>query len=118
MTTRYGLVIEDDADLVNIFSQALKTAGFETDVCQSGTEALKKLETVVPHVIVLDLHLPGLSGVDVLKHVKAEQRFENTHIIVATADPLLADTLRDQIDLVLIKPVSFRQLQALAERFV
>jgi response regulator of citrate/malate metabolism len=36
---------------------------------------------------------------------------------VTTADPLLADSLRDGIDLVLIKPVSFRQLQELAERF-
>ena len=117
MTSRYGMVVEDDDDLVVIFSQALEKAGFTTQVCQSGGEALEALASAVPHMIVLDLHLPGISGVDVLDYVQSDERFADTRIIVTTADPLLADTLRDRIDLVLIKPVSYRQLQQLAERF-
>jgi CheY-like chemotaxis protein len=117
MTARHGLVVEDDEDLVTIFSQALKKAGFVTDICRSGGEALEKLASIVPQMIVLDLHLPGISGVDVLNHIRADDRFEKTRVIVTTADPLLADTLRDKTDIVLIKPVSFRQLHQLAERF-
>jgi CheY-like chemotaxis protein len=117
MNSRYGLVVEDDDDLMKIFSQALTSAGYRTEVCPSGTAALEKLANVIPDMIVLDLHLPGVSGVDVLRQIQADARFGKTRIIVTTADPLLADSLRDCIDLVLIKPVSFRQLQELAERF-
>lgn len=111
------MVVEDDEDLVTIFSQALKKAGFVTETCRSGSEALEKLASTVPQIVVLDLHLPGISGVEVLKHIQENERFAKTNVIVTTADPLLADTLRDKIDLVLIKPVSFRQLHQLAERF-
>lgn len=114
----YGLVVEDDTDLVTIFSQALRTAGYATDVCQSGSEALAKLEQAAPRVLVLDLHLPEVSGVDILKRVKADGRYSDTHVIVATADPLLADTLRDMTDLVLIKPVSYAQLSDMVTRFL
>ncbi|HLU08601.1 MAG TPA: response regulator [Oceanobacillus sp.] len=118
MIQPYGLVVEDDTDLVRIFSHALQTAGFETDTCQSGSEALAKLEQAPPRVLVLDLHLPEVSGVDILKHMKADGRYINTHIIVTTADPLLAESLRDMIDLVLLKPVSYAQLTDMATRFL
>jgi CheY-like chemotaxis protein len=103
MTQPYGLVIEADTDLVTIFSQALKSAAYATEVWMSHTEALAKLEQAIPRLLVLDPHLPEVSGVDILKRVQTNRRFTSTHIIVTTADPLLADTLRDMIDMVLIK---------------
>lgn len=118
MIQPYGLVVEDDSDLVAIFSQALCTAGFATEICQSGADALVKLEQAPPRVLVLDLHLPEVSGVDILKYMQANGRYVNTHVIVTTADALLADTLRDMIDLVLVKPVSYAQLTNLVARFL
>lgn len=117
MTPLIGMIIEDDSDLLAIFTHALKSAGYETEVCQTGTEALRRLQQVTPHLIVLDLHLPEVSGVEVLSHIQADSRFAKTRIVVSTADPLLADTLRDKSDLVLVKPVSYRQLTDLAARF-
>jgi two-component system phosphate regulon response regulator PhoB len=58
----FALVIEDDEDLCGIFVKALEDAGFEVEAIQDGAIAQKRLEEVVPQVIVLDFHLPHVSG--------------------------------------------------------
>ena len=112
-----GLIVEDDNDLVAIFSKALQTAGYATEVCQTGIDAIETLGRLTPHLVVLDLHLPGVSGVEVLQYIRGDERLAQTHVVISTADPQLAETLRDVIDIVLIKPVSYRQLADLAARF-
>ena len=111
-----ALIIEDEYDLARIFDEALKAAHFETEVIRDGDEALARLEAVTPDVVVLDLHLPKVSGLDVLKRIQAEARLAQARVIVATADVRLAETLHDQADLVLVKPISFSQLRDMAGR--
>jgi DNA-binding response OmpR family regulator len=118
MSKHFALIIEDEPDLATIFAEALKTAGFETKIIADGQVALTELETTVPNVVVLDLHLPNVSGQDILKQIRADDRFEKTHVLIATADASIAEMLEDQADLVLLKPISFMQLQALAKRFL
>lgn len=117
MTTPIALIVEDDETLAHIFAQALQAAGFDTAVAQDGDAAWAQLEKVVPAMLVLDLHLPGLSGPAVLEKVRQDGRFADTRVIIASADAELADMLRDQADLVLEKPVSFHQLRLLSSRF-
>jgi CheY-like chemotaxis protein len=73
---------------------------------------------MTPHLVVLDLHLPGISGVEVLRQINADQRFAGMRVVITTADVQLAETLRDAADLILLKPVSYRQLADLASRFL
>ncbi|MBN1178274.1 MAG: response regulator [Anaerolineae bacterium] len=111
-----AMVVEDDADLAEIFSQALLSAGFETQMINDGRKALDRLAEVAPAVVVLDLHLPSVSGVDILQHIRADARLGATRVLITTADPSTAQVLEEQADLVLIKPVSFTQLRDLAAR--
>jgi len=67
--------------------------------------------------VVLDLHIPLASGAEILRQIRADARLDKTRVIVATADSRVPDVLREQADLVLIKPVSFSQLRDLAARF-
>ncbi len=115
---KHGLafVVEDDPDLSVIFAQALQAAGFETEVIRDGQVALTRLAQVQPVVVVLDLHLPHISGDAILRHIRTDARLTQTRVIVATADPVMADTLQTEADLVLIKPISFSQLRDLAVR--
>lgn len=115
MTKPFVLIVEDDPQLGNIFTLALQT-DFETELCPTGNEALGRLETLVPAVVVLDLHLPGVSGLDILKHIRESERLKNTRVMLATADHLQADFLQGQADLVLLKPISPFQLRELAVR--
>jgi len=112
----FALIIEDDQDLAIIFGMALKEAGFETQIVRAGDTALMWLESSQPDVVVLDLHLPRISGQDILNKIRADERLDETKVIISTADPRMAETLHEKADLVLLKPIGFSQLRDLAAR--
>lgn len=106
-------IIEDNDSLTDIFTQAMKAAGFEIETAANGLEALDKLTSLKPEVIILDLYLPGISGDKLLTYIRKDVRLQNTKVILTTFDSLLADKYRDLCDYVLLKPVSFSQLRDL-----
>lgn len=116
MTEPLALIIEDDEKLAFIFSEALKSVEFETEIIRAGNQALNRLAEIAPAVVVLDLHLPQVSGQDILQHIKSDERLNQTRVMLATADSLMAETLKDEADLVLLKPISFTQMRDLAAR--
>lgn len=118
MSKPIALIIEDDEKLTEIFSQALKMAGFETEFAHDGAIALQRLNEIVPDLILLDLHLPSVPGDEILRQIRADARMENVHVVLATADQLRAELLRDDVTLVLLKPISVVQLQKLASRII
>lgn len=116
MSGLHALVVEDDQDLARLFAIALEDAGFSTTVMFAGDAALAHLETAVPDLLVLDLYLPHVSGIDILQQIRKDKRFARTRVIVVTAGVRAAEMLQDQADLVLVKPLDFAQLRDLAVR--
>ncbi len=112
----FGLIVEDDPDLSNIFSEAVRAAGFETEFALNGRAALERLHTLTPNIVILDLHLPEVSGKDILEYIRSEPRLEKTIVVIATADAIMGETMRDQADFVLIKPITFAQLRDMSAR--
>ena len=111
-----ALIVEDDEKLAEIFTQAMQLAGFNTQSVSDGNAALDTLNQSQPAVLVLDLHLPGVSGDKILQFVRGDERLKSIQVIVATADATMADSLQELSDLVLIKPITFTQLRTLAAR--
>lgn len=111
-----ALIIEDDEDMGTIFAAAMRQAGYEPEVVADGQLALNRLAELTPDIVILDLHLPTVSGPDILKYMRGSERLKETRVIIATADPHLADTLRKDVSFVLDKPVSFKQLSVLSGR--
>jgi len=103
-------------DAAFIFANTLQEAGFESEIVRTGDEALTRLAGPALAVVVLDLELPRVSGVEILRQIRADARLAETHVIVATAFPDMAVGLEEKADLVLIKPVSYGQLRDLAKR--
>ena len=114
--SRSALIVEDDADLAAIFSEALKSAGFDPKVIRDGAVAQRRIKELAPHIIILDLHLPHVDGSTLLTQIRADSALKGTIVIVATADALLGEMYRDTADIVLIKPISFIQLRDLSSR--
>jgi len=110
------MVIEDDEKLATIYSEALSQAGFSARVVRDGKDAMNLLREIVPVLVVLDLHLPSLSGKDILKAIRQDPNLATTWVVIATADPAMAADLHDQADIVMIKPISFIQLRDMARR--
>jgi len=116
MTNKSALIIEDDDDLSTIFAEAVRAAGYEPEIIRDGEEARARLATSQPDVVVLDLHLPHVAGTSLLSQIRADPRLAGIRVVVATADPRMAEITRPQADIVLIKPISFSLLRDLTVR--
>jgi len=118
MTQPFALIIEDGPKLSAIYDTVIKQVGYDTEIIRRGDEALQRLPHVAPNLILLDLHLPYLSGVELLKVIRATQALENTPVIVLTADIYLAESLEGQADYVIIKSYGVSRLRELAAQLI
>lgn len=119
MALPLALIIEDDVMLAEVYAEAAHTAGFEPQIIHDGqvaAEALQEKNTAVPALIVLDLHLPRVSGEELLFKIREDERLSQAYVIVASADSALASYLRSQADFVLEKPLGFVVLKEIFEK--
>ena len=110
-------LVEDNVDTVVIFRGALELAEYDVEVATDGAIAQKRLKEIVPDLIILDLHMPHVTGDVLLKQIRTDERLKNVRIFLATADANMASQLRDDAEIVLLKPIGFTQLRDLAKRF-
>ena len=64
------LLVDDEAEFVSALAERLNLRGFEAETATSGVEALRKIDASPPDVVLLDVLMPGMSGVEVLKQIK------------------------------------------------
>jgi DNA-binding response OmpR family regulator len=109
-------IVEDEEGIATVSEAAMQAAGFETEVIRDGDTALARLGEVAPALVLLDLNLPGVSGLDILNKIKTDPRLKETKVIIVTGDPVGAEPVNELADLVVIKPFSFDQLHDFAIR--
>jgi two-component system phosphate regulon response regulator PhoB len=85
MSKEKVLVIEDEEDILALVRFNLVKAGFSVDVAASGEEGLKKITLGHPDLIVLDIMLPNINGLDVCRQVRAESSLDDIAIVMMTA---------------------------------
>jgi len=76
------LIIEDDQIIANVYRNKLAVEGYHVERTLDGESGLKIMRTLKPDTIILDLMLPGMSGLDVIKQVRSEAEFSKIPIIV------------------------------------
>jgi CheY-like chemotaxis protein len=76
------LIIEDDPIVANVYRNKLAVDGYTTEVVPDGETGLKTMRAFKPELILLDLMLPGISGVEVIKKIRGELEFSKIPIIV------------------------------------
>lgn len=111
-----ALIVEDDRDIVALFRHVLDVAGYQTEIVLDGKEAMERLEAIQPNIVLLDLQLPSLSGVEILKRMRENERLKRVPVVVITAYAPYADSLPVEPDLLLLKPVDINQLSNLVQR--
>ncbi len=85
-TTSYRILIADDEpDILEFVCYNLKKEGFEVSSASNGMDAIKKAKEVMPHLILLDIMMPGMDGIEVCRELRAISEFENTIIAFLTA---------------------------------
>ncbi|GAB2693915.1 response regulator [Aliiglaciecola aliphaticivorans] len=79
------LIVDDDKDMGNAIKRVLKKDGFECDTATNGFLAGSKLMQHKPCIMTLDLTMPGLNGFELLKHLRADEQFQDLKILVISA---------------------------------
>jgi two-component system response regulator BaeR len=106
------LIVEDDAKIADMMANYLHMHGYQTRVVENGLEAVREVQRMAPALVLLDLMLPGLDGIEVCREVR---RFSSVPIIMVTArvdeiDRLLG--LETGADDYVCKPFSPREVVA------
>jgi two-component system alkaline phosphatase synthesis response regulator PhoP len=109
------LIVEDEKDIVKMLDYNLKKEGFRTLIAHDGEDAIDAVNTKCPDLILLDLMLPGIDGLEVCKTLKGESKTALTPIIMLTAKSQESDKvigLELGADDYVTKPFSPRELIA------
>jgi len=86
MANEQILLVDDDKDYLEVMNSWLKSVGYEVEMANSGEEALNKLEANKPHVVFLDLRMPGMDGIEVLRRIRAKDKELPVIIVTAYGD--------------------------------
>ena len=79
------LIAEDEENIVTSLEFLMRGCGFETTIARDGETALKSLEEATPDVVLLDIMLPGRSGFEICRHIRADPRLAGVRVLILTA---------------------------------
>lgn len=109
------LIVEDEAEIAELIQLYLAKEGFTCHVCRDGSAALERFKAVQPDLIILDLMLPGLDGLEVCARIRQQKGIKDPYIMMLTAKGEEIDRiigLSTGADDYMVKPFSPRELVA------
>ena len=86
MNRKKILIVDDDRQVSLALSIRLKAADYDVDVAGDGENALEKLTASVPDVVLLDMRMPGIDGLEVMRRMKQDPRLANIPVIFVSAN--------------------------------
>jgi diguanylate cyclase (GGDEF)-like protein len=112
----FALIVEDDRDIVALFRHVMDLSGYRTEILLNGKAAMEYLAQSRPDIVLLDLGLPSVSGVEILAMMHADERLKDVPVVVITAHTHLIESLPVRPTLTLIKPVNIEQMSHLIQQ--
>ncbi|MFH2000373.1 MAG: response regulator [Planctomycetota bacterium] len=123
MTDGSILLVDDDFHIIQVLSLKLNNAKFQVRTASNGEEALERIEESVPDLLITDYSMPVMTGMELVKAVRAREDTMDLPIIMLTARGQTveeSDEPAPRIDLLMSKPFSpreiLRNVQALLEK--
>ncbi|MDP2923381.1 MAG: response regulator [Candidatus Omnitrophota bacterium] len=105
------LIVEDEKDILSFLQDNLTRSNFHIEVAVDGKEAIEKMKTFIPDLVLLDIILPELDGLEVLKWIKKNK--PKTFVILATAKKEIADIKKGyalEADYYITKPYTLEEV--------
>lgn len=87
--------VEDDEDISLIINKTLTKQGFTVKSFENGKKFLEQFMLETPDIVLLDLMLPDMSGSDIIKKIRSNQKYDNVHIIVVSAKHMTIDKVEN-----------------------
>lgn len=115
MTARRVLFIDDDEGIIRVLNKYFESRGYQTFSALTGREGISTFHRVSPDVTVLDLHMPDISGLNVLEELRPKRPM----VIMLTGDSEIAsavEAMRHGAENFLTKPIELSHLEAAVEK--
>ena len=115
MAEKVIAIVDDEEDIVELVSHHLKREGYRVKEFHNGRDFLSFLESIIPDLVLLDIMLPGIDGLEICRMLKSKNRTSKLPIIMLTAKASEADVvvgLELGADDYIVKPFSPRELVA------
>lgn len=118
MAAKTRLLLVDDEETLRLLARhQLEENGYSVDEAESGEQAIEKLQNDRFDVVILDIRMPGMDGMEVLKHIKANNFADRVVMLTGVDELKIARTSLDLgADDFLTKPYDFKNLLACIER--
>lgn len=119
MTQKTVLIIEDEEDAADMFAEMMRVSGYRVLKTSSSTPALTMMSAEKPDVVILDIMMPEISGLDILRQMRHDAVLANIPVVVVSAKSLPADIkigMEAGASIYLTKPVGFIELKEAIER--
>ena len=106
------LVVEDNEDLMVLFQLVLESAGYKVTAVSNGKDALDYLGDVQPQLILMDIMMPGVSGLEITRKIKDESDYRSLPVVLVSAIDCLRDEqlLSSKADDIIYKPFDINDL--------
>ena len=111
-------IADDNETNTNVFTDYLRSRGYEVDVAHNGADALLRLREAKPDLILMDIQMPGMDGLEVMQQVRKDDGLQHIPIVALTALAMPGDRdrcLAAGADEYLSKPISLQRLMYLIE---
>jgi CheY-like chemotaxis protein len=121
MTTRSLLIVDDNPENLKLILMVLANSGHELVTATDALQALKAIEHRVPDLILLDLQLPGMDGLELTRRLRANAQTRSIPIVAVTAYAMKGDEdkARDAgCDDYLVKPIDKRLLRGVVKNYL
>lgn len=118
-TSKTVLIIEDEEDAAELFAEMMRVSGFRVLKTSNSTPALTMMADEKPDVIILDIMMPEISGLDILRQMRRDPQLANIPAVVVSAKSMPADIkngMEAGASTYLTKPVGFLDLKEAVER--
>ena len=113
------IVVEDEPDAAELFAEMMRVSGFHVLKTFSSTPAISMIAEEQPDVVILDIMMPDISGLEVLRYMRREKKLMDIPVIVVSAKSLPSDIrigLEAGATLYLTKPVGYLDLKKAVEQ--
>jgi CheY-like chemotaxis protein len=105
------LLVDDEEDFISALSERLRMRNYDTKVATSGEAALSEIEEDRPHIVVLDLKMPGIGGMETLIKIKAIDPSIDVIMLTGSLDSEVGETaLRAGASFHVVKPIDIEDL--------
>jgi CheY-like chemotaxis protein len=100
------LIVDDEPGLLRLFTNLIHRLDCESIPVNTGEAAVEMLSQITPNLLILDLAMPEMSGVDVLRYVRSEPRLDPMKVVILTARPNMVPEVEELgIDGWISKPI-------------